>query len=310
MISFVIVNYNTKKMTYTTIQSIIQKCKSCSYEIVLVDNNSKDGSKKLFTELSSKIKNLKYIYNNCNSGFGQANNIGVTHSCGDYIYILNSDTILQTENIEKIIDTKFNQYTSVAVLATKVQYEDETLQPNVQNFTSLKTVLLRLLKIGQFVRNNKMLLNFLIYLPVKPNYIKTYLENFKKERYEELIDWASGCSLIIRREVYDKLGGFDEDFFMYTEDEELCYRVHKIGYKIVYTSDILITHFEGKSNRNKSINEFLVKTKVESEFLYFKKHFPNKVVYLKLIYSLIATLAFPFSKKFRIIYKTVRDIKI
>lgn len=309
MISVILVNYNTKKLTMQAIHSIINSFNDESkYEIILVDNNSTDGSKEFFESLD--IKNFKYIYNNENLGFGKANNIGFNDSRGEYIYILNNDTLLHTQNIENIVLEKFRKYDKVGVLATKVQYEDGTLQPNVQKFTSLKVILLRLLRVGQFIRNNKILLNFFIWLPIKPNFIKVYLDNFNKGRKEEFVDWASGCSLIFKREVYEKLGGFDENFFMYTEDEELCYRVHKIGYKILYTPDILITHLEGRSNTNKSINEFLIRTKLESEFYYFKKHFRNKVVYLKLIYLLISTLALPFSKKFRIINKTVRDIKL
>lgn len=308
MLSFIIVNFNSKEITYQSLLSIIQNDKNQNFEIILVDNASVDGSKEFFENLV--IQNFKYIYNHENLGFGKANNIGFKYSSGEYIYILNNDTLLHTQNTENIVLEKFRKYDNVGILATKVQYEDGTLQPNVQNFTSLKVVLLRLLRVGQLVRNNKLLLQFFIWLPIKPNFIKVYLDNFNKERNEQLVDWASGCSLIFKREVYEKLGGFDESFFMYTEDEELCFRVHKLGYKILYTPDILITHFEGKSNTNKSINAFLVKTKVESEFLYFKKHFANKVVYLKLIYFLISTLAFPFSEKFRIINKAIRDLKI
>jgi GT2 family glycosyltransferase len=310
VISYILVNYNTKALTNQTIESIIKNHKSNEYEIILVDNNSLDGSEFFFTELSNKIKILKYIYNNKNYGFGKANNIGVAHSCGEYIYILNSDTILQTKNIEKIIETKFNQYSYAGVFATKVQYEDGTLQPNVQNFASLKAVFLRLLKVGHFVRNNKILLKFFIWLPVKSHFIKTYLDNFDKERTEEFIQWASGCSLIFKREVYEKLGGFDENFFMYTEDEELCYRVQKAGYQILYTPDILITHFEGKSNTTKSINEFLLKTKVKSEFYYFEKHFPQKINKLKFIYLTISTFGYLFSKNFRVINKAISDLKL
>lgn len=307
MLSFIIVNYNTKEITYQTITSII-KHNTDNFEIILVDNASMDGSKEFFENL--KIENFKYIYNDENFGFGKANNIGFKYSRGDYIYILNSDTLLNTYDIDEIIKKKFVQYKNVGIIATKVQYPDGTLQPNVQSFSSLKTVFLRLLKVGEFVRNNKFLLKFFIWLPWKPKFIQAYLDNFNSERKEEFIEWASGCSLIFKREVYEKIGGFDENFFMYTEDEEICYRAKLAGYKILYTPDILITHFEGKSNATKSINEFLVKTKVESDFLYFKKHFANKFVYLKFIYFLISTLAFPFSRKFRIVNKAVRDLKI
>jgi GT2 family glycosyltransferase len=308
MISVILVNYNTKVLTKQAVDSVINSFKSNDYEIIIVDNASTDGSKEFFENLD--ITNYRYIYNKENLGFGRANNIGFKHSQGEYIYILNSDTLLRTKEIGAIIKTKFKKYDNLGVIATKVQYKDGAPQANVQKFTDLKIVFLRLLKVGQFIRNNKILLYFFIYFPVKPNFIKTYLDNFNKDRKEEFIQWASGCSLIVKREVYEILGGFDKNFFMYTEDEELCYRVKKSGYKILYTPDILITHFEGESNTNKNINEFLLKTKVESEFYYFKKHFPQKINKLKFIYLTISTFGYLFSKKFRVINKAISDLKL
>ena len=309
MISFILVNYNTKQITKQAIDSITDSFENLnSYEIIVVDNASTDGSKELFENL--KIENFHYFYNDENYGFGKANNIGVENSSGEYIYILNTDTILHTKNIDKIIKEKFNIYNYLGVLATKVQYEDGSLQPNVQKFSNLLAIALRLLKIGQFVRNSKVLIQFFKILPIKPKMVRSYLENFNKERGEEFIDWASGCSLIFKREVYEKLGGFDDKFFMYTEDEELCYRVHQLGYSILYTPDILITHFEGKSNTNKKINEFLLKTKIESEFYYYKKHFPDKYGTLKLIYEVVTLFGYPFSKRLRLMRKYYKELNL
>jgi len=311
LVSFILVNYNTKDLTLQTINSIIDKFKNSeNYEIILVDNGSKDGSKEIFEKLEQQLKNFKYIYNDKNLGFGKANNIGFRHSKGDYIYILNSDTILHTKNINKIIEKKFKNYPEIGIIATRVIYEDGNLQPNVQNFSNLLSIALRLLKIGQFVRNNKFVLNIVKKLPFKPRLIKNYLENFNKQRKEGFVDWASGCSLIFKREVFEQLDGFDEKFFMYSEDEEICLRVHKSGYKILYTPDITIIHFEGKSNTNKRINEFLIKTKIKSEFYYYKKHFPDKYSKLKVVYELITFFGFPFSKRLRLIRKYYKELNL
>ncbi|GAB6072771.1 hypothetical protein JCM14244_11480 [Venenivibrio stagnispumantis] len=307
MISFILVNYNTLNLTYESIKSIIESFDDKNeYEIILVDNNSKDGSKEFFLNLEKKLNNFKYIYLEENLGFAKANNTGFKYSKGEYIYILNPDTLLHTKNINQIIDNKFAKDEKIAVIATKVIYGDGSLQPNVQKFTNLFTVSLRLLEIGKIVRNNKFLLNIFKYLPFKPKVINVYLQNFNEERKESFIDWASGCSLIFRRDIFEKLGGFDEKIFMYTEDEEICYRVHKLGYKILYTPDIVITHFVGKSSKN--INDFIVKTKVKSEFYYFKKHFPKKINRLKFIYNIVSFLGYPFSKRLRIIRKTLKEI--
>ena len=311
MISFILVNYNTKQLTNQTIESIYNSFDNeCVFEIILVDNASTDGSKEFFVNKESEYSNFTYIYNNKNNGFGKANNIGFKYAKEDYIYILNSDTILHTKNIDNLIKEKFNKYKNLGVIATKVVYEDGSLQPNVQRFSSLFAILLRLLKLGAFVRNNKIILNLFRVLPFKPKIIKAYLANFDKEREESFIEWASGCSLIFKKEVFKQLGGFDDNFFMYTEDEEICYRVHKIEYEILYTPDILITHFEGKSNTNKKINEFLLKEKIRSEFYYFKTHFPDNYNKLKAIYSIITLLGYPFSQRLRLVRKNFKELKL
>lgn len=303
MISYILVNYNTKKITYQTIQSIINTQSQCYYEIILVDNGSTDGSKEFFENLIGTLENFKYIYNNKNLGFSKANNIGFNYSKGNYIYILNSDTILNTENINIIVKEKFKKYNNIGLLATKVNYSDGTPQPNVQAFSNLYTIVFRLLKIGQFIRNKKLLLKLFKLLPYKLSIVEIYLKNFNKINKDDFIDWASGCSLIFRREIYEKLGGFDENFFMYTEDEEICYRIHQFGYKILYTPDIAIAHFAGKSNINKEINEFILKEQIKSEFFYYKKHFPEKIKKLKIIYNIITYLGSPFSSRLKLIRK-------
>jgi len=307
MISYITVNYNNKQDTLNLIESIENKNNKNEFEIIVVDNNSTDGSKNIFEELENDKIFLNYIYCDNNHGFGKANNIGFKKAKGEYIYIINNDVLLHTNNIEAIIKEKFKN--NIGVITNKVIYEDGSSQTNVQNFSNLKTVFLRLLKVGQYIRNNDSLLNFLMWVPIKPDFIRTYLNNFNKENKEELIQWASGCSLIFKREVYTNLEGFDENFFMYTEDEEICYRVHKLGYTILYTPDILITHFEGNSNSNNRINEFLTKTKVQSEFYYYEKHFIGKLKKLKTIYWLVSIFGYLFSKRLRIIHKTIRELK-
>ena len=310
IITFVLINYNTKEITKQAIESIYKTQEKKDFEIIVVDNASTDGSKEYFKEFENLYNNFKYIYNNENVGFGKANNIGFKYANGNFIWVLNSDTILHTQNVNEIIEKKFNKYPNVGVIVTKVLYEDGSLQPNVQSFSSLTTILLRLLKVGEFVRNNKVLLNFFIWLPIKPKLIKTYLENFNKKRKEEFIEWASGCSLIFKRALYEKLGGFDENFFMYTEDEEICYRVHKLGYKILYTPDIVVTHFEGKSNKNVKTNGFLLREKIKSEFYYYKKHFPEKYEKLKFIYNWVTFVGQFFSKRLKAIRKNFKELKL
>jgi len=306
MISFILVNYNARDLTAQAIHSIEKAMQKQNFEIILVDNASTDGSMEHFNGM--KKNNFFYIYNNENVGFGRANNIGFNKVQGDYVYIINNDTILHTSDIEIIVEQKFTNNDNLGVLATKVQYVDGSPQPNVQKFSSVKAIFLGLLKMGQFVRNSRILLYIAKLFPFKPAIVRAYLENFNTERPEQFIDWTSGCSLIIKKEIYRKLGGFDENFFMYSEDEELCYRVHKAGFKVMYTPDILITHYEGRSNTSKSINEFLIRERVKSHFYYFRKHFPDDYQKLMRAYRLAGVLGYLFSARLRIIFRTLRSI--
>ncbi len=308
-VSFIIVNYNNKDITLRCIESIKNKLPENEYEIVVVDNNSDDGSQQIFSQLEKEKFNLKCVCNDKNYGFGKANNIGFRHTKGEYLYLLNNDARLETENISKIVPRIFSQYHNVGILATKVRYPNGKLQPNTQKFTDLKVAILRLLKAGEIVRNNRVLLRVLKLFPLKLSFVDFYLRNLEKEREEEYVDWASGCSLIFKREVYEELNGFDENFFMYGEDEDICLRARKKGYRVLFTPEIVVVHFVGASGE-KQKKDFLIKVKVESEFYFFKKNLPNSYKKLKMIYKFISFLLTPFSSRFSVIRKAIKEIEI
>lgn len=272
----------------------------------MVDNASTDGSKEFFNSLA--FKNFKYVYNNKNIGFGAANNLGFKYSLGKYVYLLNSDTIVKTKQVNKLIEENFRENDDkLAVLATKVYYEDGSIQPNTQKFITLKTICLRLMNVGKFFRKHKILLLLLLNSPIKPNFINEYLNNYKSDDEDRFIDWASGCSLIIKREIFANINGFDDNIFLYSEDEELCYRIKLLGYKILFTPDIEIIHYEGSSNSTAQLNEFVIEQKLNSEFYYIAKHHKNKLFFLKLIYLIISSVGFIFSKRLRFINRLVRE---
>ncbi|MCX7948416.1 MAG: galactosyltransferase-related protein [candidate division WOR-3 bacterium] len=140
------------------------------------------------------------------------------------------------------------------------------------------------------------------------SYLANYDTNFiSQERY---IDWASGCSLVIRRNVYEALNGFDENFFLYCEDEDFCKRANMLGFKVLYTPDITVIHYEGGSAKNKQIKEFSVRQRTISELYFFKKHFQDKFSKILIFYKLISVIGSLFNRRFKIIRNLLKDIKL
>jgi len=303
MISFIIVNYNTKYLTYNAILSIINSIEDQNaYEIIIVDNDSKDGSRELFNLLHSMYNNINIIYSIDNVGFAKANNIGFKEARGEYIYLLNSDAILLTKNIQFIIKDKFNMYENLGIIATKVYYPDGKVQPNVQKFRNLFTVMFRLLNIGYIFRKYN-LIKIISLLKIKNKIIEEYVDNYKYNQRDRFIDWGSGCSLIFKREIFQKLNGFDEKYFMYNEDEDICIASNKIGIKVLYTPNIEIIHYVGMSNIRRNINIRMIKEYIFGEMYYFEKHKRNDIYKVYIIYEIITFIGYLFSKRLRYIRK-------
>jgi GT2 family glycosyltransferase len=302
-LSFIIVTYNTKELTQKAIESIRRLYgKIPRYEIILVDNGSTDGSREYFE--NQKYKNFVYLYNHRNAGFGKANNLAFRKSRGRYIYLLNNDAQLETQGVDGIVKSLFENNPDAGIIATKVVYPDGNAQPNVQSFSGILTVILRLIRAGAFVRRHKNLLALCVRVWPFNRLFRSYLGNFT-EREQSYIEWASGCSLIFRRALYESLDGFDERFFLYSEDEDICLRAARLGAKILYTPEILVTHHEGMSGTKNDLNEFIIRTRMASELYFFRKNHPSKYPFVLCGYFVVSVLGYVFSKRMRIIFSAL-----
>ncbi len=182
----------------------------------MIDNNSSDGSVEMLKEnFGDKIK---LIINKENKGFGSANNQGAKTAKGDYLFFLNSDTIIKS-NILIELDEFINKNQDVGVVAPKLLLENGNEQP---------------FAFGDY-----------------PRVLNIILEKFKSPSvYKNIpfeVEWVSGAALIIKKNLFNKIGGFDENFFMYFEDIDLCKRVKDLDYKIMVNPRISITHLCGNS---------------------------------------------------------------
>ncbi|OMD74811.1 glycosyltransferase family 2 protein [Paenibacillus odorifer] len=204
--SFIIINYNTKMITANCINSINNNStlNGLNYEIIVVDNNSTDFSMEFFQE--RKFENTKIIKNKKNDGFGKANNIGVNYSKGEFLVLLNSDTIVEETNFLNLLSA-FEKNDEMGILSVKILNEDNTIQSVGFDLPSLR---------------NELKLNLLFW-----NF--SFIKNIRYKNYKNKqifkVGWVSGCFMVMRQKDYHLVGGFDEKIFMYAEDIDLCYRL-------------------------------------------------------------------------------------
>lgn len=259
-LSIVILSYNTKDLTINCIKSLVKNyglyLQNGEIEIVIVDNASIDDSVegiKYFLSTIGYDLTTKIIQNKENCGFAKGCNIGVKNSKGKYVLFLNSDTEVLDNGLIKMIDFLDNN-SNVGILGGKILNSDGSSQPSCGKFYNLFNLFLSLIGAERFgmVRNS-------------PNNIRR-------------VDWVSGACMMARRDVFDKLKGFDEKLFMYIEDMEICYRVKKLGFSTYFYTDLRVVHKNlGSSNRNfaiaqiyKGILYFYSKHKSYGQYLFVK----------------------------------------
>lgn len=250
-VSIIIVNYNTINLTAACIQSVIRYTKDIEYEIILVDNFSKDGSKEYFTTLDE----IRYIYNTENIGFGAANNIGAKIAIGKYLFFLNSDTLLIDNSIKH-----FYQYMeanpSITACGGNLVDENRRNTPIGGKFPSLLSEFSSIGFYKLYKKYHKQ--NIAICQTVDD------LENND-------IDYILGADIFIKAHVFHEVCGFDETFFMYYEETDLCKRLSKYGHKLKLLPEISIIHFGGQSTKNE-ISQTKYKMIYNSKLHYYRKH--------------------------------------
>jgi len=268
MISFsiILVNYNGAKFLYECLDSIKQYVNSCIYEVIIVDNCSTDDSVKIIKEFPS----FKLICSQDNLGFGKANNLAVRHSQGEHLLFLNTDTIL-IENTPQILSAYLTHNQNVGVVSSRLTFQDGSYQLSCGKLPNLAVEFLYKLRAE---------------LDRKWHYI---FSNFYNKLYsQELeVEWVTGACMMMRRDVFVKLEGFDESFFMYFEDKDICKRVKELGYKVIYYPQTTIIHLLGGSSHGikKSANKYYR----DNQLYYYQKHLGKfQTIMLKLYLRLSA----------------------
>ncbi|TPG58942.1 glycosyltransferase family 2 protein [Hymenobacter nivis] len=252
-LSIVIVGMNHLSKLKNLFNSLLGEGKTTrSHEIILVDNCSTDGSVEY---VAANYPGVIIYQNDTVRGFAANNNQGVSVSSGQYLFICNPDMVILPGAIDEMI--KFHESNpGVGIVCPKLLNSDLTYQYSVRRFHNLKVLALRTLSWANDEWTNK--------------YIRKYLMlEFDKSK-TQLIDWALGAAMVLRRSVYQQLGGFDEKFFLYVEDVDLCLRCWTAGFTVVYCSQAVCIHDHQRAS-TKGIN-VLLWHHAKSMAYFFYKH--------------------------------------
>ena len=254
-VSIIIVNYNTKVLTNNCIRSVQKFTENIDYEIILVDNASNDGSKAFFEKNAS----ISYIYTSENLGFGRANNLGAESATGEYLFFLNSDTLLKENSVKKLYDfyERNAEVLKIGVLGCTLTDEDGSPNGSGNYFPTIRSIIIE--KFGSL----PLIRNFLKY--------KEFVIPLNKEEYYH-IDYVLGADMFLRKDLFYKVNLFNPEYFMYYEEAEIQRKITELGYKNFILKNVNIVHLVAKSSSNQSAKES-----------HFKRLIVNKsrIVYLR-----------------------------
>lgn len=237
-------------MTLQCITSLEKQLKGFSHEVIVVDNNSSDDS---VTTIRKTFPNVRLIENKDNLGFAGGCNRGAKQAKGEYLLFLNSDTQLHENTPAKMLRV-FSKYPKAAIVGAMLQNKDGTLQRSAASFYSLNHV-------------------FVMLFGGDTAEMKRFTDNAVRK-----VDWVSGGCMLIKRDVFEEVGGFDEAFFMYVEDMELCFRVEQNGWEIYIDPSSVVTHAgQGSSDKTFAI------VHIYKGLKYFYKKHKNRLQYTVLV---------------------------
>lgn len=199
-------------------------------EVVVVDNASHDGSVGMLVEA---FPWATVIVNTENVGFSRGNNLGLERTHGRYVLFLNPDTELTPQALTRMLAYAESQ-PEIGILGPQLRYADGSLQSSRRRFPTLATLFVESTVVQRLFPRNRLLSRY--YVLDRP------------DDAISRVDWVVGACMLVRRDVLDAIGGFDEGFFMYSEELDLCHRAVDAGRQVVYFPDSVIVHFEGKSS--------------------------------------------------------------
>lgn len=271
MVSIIIINYNTFTLTSNCIRSVIGQTHGVAYEIIVVDNASTEADADKFL---LEFPHIILIKSDTNGGFACGNNLGIEKATGDYIILLNSDTVLQDNTISKCIDV-MKQRNDIGVLGCRMTYPDGGIQYSARRFRSISWELLDLFRFIPLL------------IPYRKRANRMLGKYFRHDADMEC-DWVNGAFFLFPKRVLEQMPGkkLDDRFFMYAEDQLWCEQIKNLGYKIIFYSGSTIIHINsGSTDISKQLALRKKMMKHELEIMRLRKgrgfyYFVFKLIYV------------------------------
>ncbi|MCC4770983.1 glycosyltransferase [Methanosarcina sp. DH2] len=259
MLSVILLNYNQPDMTIDCIEYLLKNKNYCKdFEIIVIDNGSKDNSVVKLAEISSK-HNLLFIDNKENLGFAEGNNVGIREARGEWVLLLNNDTVFKEEFISKMAKAAIDN-PDAAAIGPKIYYYDS---PSKIWYNGGKIT-----KYYNFVDD----------------------QSVDNEDYKQ-VEWITGCALMVNKKAFEKIGLLDKDFFMYNEDVDWCIRARRAGLNLVYTPYAEIWHIGSKTANESFKKSFQIYYGYRNKLFIVNKN-TKGFEYIYLIFVILSGICF------------------
>lgn len=254
-LTIIIVNYNSRKDLERCLQSIEEAGLSCPHEIVVVDNASHDGSQ---SSVRDAYRKVRLLASSTNLGFGRAVNEAFRQTVGAYVLVLNPDIVVRPDSIERL-HRYMASHQDVALCAPKLLNEDGTLQYSCRTDYSLGVYLFRRTPLGRWLPGHRI--------------ISDHLMTSWDHAAPRDVDWVLGAAFMLRRSAFQDSLVMDERFFLYFEDVDLCLRLRRAGWRVVYNPESVMVH----AHQRASAGGLLSRAKVEHLKSWLKFEWKHRV---------------------------------
>lgn len=231
-VSIIVVSYNTKDMTIACLDSVYEQTRQASFELIVVDNASADGSGAAIAE---RFPDIKFIQSETNLGFAAGNNLAAKSATGDYLLLLNPDTLVLDHGIDNLVAFA-DANPDARIWGGRTYFGDGRLNPySCWRFLSLWGMFCNATALARMFKDSNLF---------NPDGYGGWPRDSVRE-----VEIVTGCFIMLRRDFWEELGGFDLDFFMYAEEADLCYRARAYGARPMTTPDASIIHYGGASEK-------------------------------------------------------------
>lgn len=257
-LSIIIVSFNTRDILKQCLQSVYEQARQVDFEVIVIDNNSADASVEM---IKRGFPGVILIANSANRGFAAANNQGMKQARGRYILLLNSDTMVLHNAVDKMFEFAESN-SAAAVFGCKVLNPNRTLQSTCFMFPSLLNMLLSSTYLYKLFPHNR--------------FFGREAMSWWDRNDVRQVDVVTGCFMLVRRKAIEQVGLMDERFFMYAEEADWCYRFNKAGWEVLFTPQAEIVHFGGQSTKNMANDMTL---QLRAGILQFIQKHRNRAIY-------------------------------